>query len=243
LDNVELKDVVAYMQGCIGNRKVDVIGIDACLMTMLEVAYQIRDYALVLVGSEEVEPGEGWPYDRILSELVRSPQMSRAALSKAIVDQYIDSYDKGAPSSPSVTQAAVDLSKLGDITQAVDDPATQLLSKLQKAQTQSDIFRAWKSTTRFYENLYMDLYQFADNLGRVSTDTKIRHACTVIKRTFEGKEGDSPLIAERHLGENLSGVRGLSIYMPPFKNPSDFYRELDFANETKWADFLNAYLQ
>jgi hypothetical protein len=243
LDNKELKNVIAYMQKCIGDRKVDVIGMDACLMTMLEVAYQIRDHALVLVGSEEVEPGEGWPYDRILGELARSPQMSGVALSKTIVNQYIDSYDRGAPFSPSVTQAAVDLSKLGDITQAVDDLATQLLSKLKNDQTQSAIYRAWKSTTRFYDNLYMDLYQFADNLGRISDDTQIQHACTVIKRIFEGKEADSPLIAERHLGENLRDVRGLSIYMPPFKNPSDFYRDLDFANQTRWADFLSAYFQ
>jgi hypothetical protein len=243
LDNMELKDVVAYMRKCIGDRKVDVIGMDACLMTMLEVAYQIRDHALVLIGSEEVEPGDGWPYDPILGELARSPQMSGAELSKNIVNQYIDSYDRGAPFSPSVTQAAVDLSKLGDITQAVDDLAAQLLHKLENSQTQSDIYRAWRNTTRFYENLYMDLYQFADNLGQISDDTQIQHACTAIKRTFDGKEADSPLIAERHLGENLRAVRGLSIYMPPFKNPSDFYRELDFANQTRWTDFLSAYLQ
>ena len=243
LDNKELKNVIAHMQKCIGNRKVDVIGMDACLMTMLEVAYQIRDHALVLVGSEEVEPSDGWPYDLILGGLVRSPKMSGAELSKTIVNHYIDAYDRGAPFSASVTQAAVDLSSLGDIKQAVDDLAIQLLSKLKNAQTESDIYRAWKSTTRFYENLYMDLYQFTDNLGQISDDTQIQHACTAVKRTFEGNEADSPLIIERHLGENLRAVRGLSIYMPPFKNPSDFYRELDFANQTRWADFLSAYLE
>ena len=243
LDNKELKDVIAYMEKCIGNRKVDVIGMDACLMTMLEVAYQIRDHALILVGSEESEPGEGWPYDRILADLARSPRMDGEALSKTIVNRYIDSYDKGAPFSPSVTQAAVDLSKLGDITQAVDDLAAGLLGKLNSTQTQAAIYMAWRNTTRFYENLYMDLYQFADNLGRLSEDRQIQNGCTAIKRTFEGREAASPLIAERHSGESMKAVRGLSIYMPPFKNPSDFYRELDFANQTKWADFLSAYLR
>jgi hypothetical protein len=32
---------------------------DACLMTMLKVAHRLREYARVLVGSEEIEPGEG----------------------------------------------------------------------------------------------------------------------------------------------------------------------------------------
>lgn len=243
LDNKELKDLVAYMQKCIGDRKVDVIGMDACLMTMLEVAYQIRDHALVLVGSEEVEPGDGWPYDRILAKLAGSPEMGGSGLGETIVNAYIASYDRGAPFSPSVTQAAVDLTKLGDITQAVDDLASQLLSRLKNNQTQTDIYRAWRSTTRFYENFYMDLYQFADNLGGMTEDTAIQHACTAIMQTIEGKGADSPLIAERHLGENLRAVRGLSIYMPPFRNPSDFYGELDFANQTHWAEFLRAYLQ
>ena len=243
LDNKELKDVIAYMEKCIGNRKVDVIGMDACLMTMLEVAYQIRDHALILVGSEESEPGEGWPYDRILAELARSPQMDGETLSKTIVNQYIESYDKGAPFSPNVTQAAVDLTRLEDVTQAVDDLAAALLEKLSSTQTQSAIYLAWKRTTRFYENLYMDLYQFADNLGTLSEDRRIKNVCTAIKRIFEGLDAASPLIAERHLGEDMKAVRGLSIYMPPFKNPSDFYRELDFANRTHWAEFLSAYLK
>ena len=45
LDNRELKQVVAYAHRVLG-RPIDVVGMDACLMTMLEVAYQLRDHAL-----------------------------------------------------------------------------------------------------------------------------------------------------------------------------------------------------
>ena len=65
LDNQELKRVLSAAHHLLG-RKVDLVGMDACLMTMLEVAYQIRDHAQILVGSEEVEPGDGWPYDAVL---------------------------------------------------------------------------------------------------------------------------------------------------------------------------------
>jgi hypothetical protein len=77
----------------------------------------------------------------------------------------------------------------------------------------------------------------------MTNETAIQDACTAITQTIDGKGADSPIIAERHLGENLRAVRGLSIYMPPFRNPSDFYGELDFANQTHWAEFLSAYLQ
>ena len=68
LDNQELKRVLATAHRVLG-RKVDLVGMDACLMTMIEVAYQLRDHAQVLVGSEEVEPGPGWPHAAILGDL------------------------------------------------------------------------------------------------------------------------------------------------------------------------------
>lgn len=34
----------------------------------------------------------------------------------------------------------------------------------------------------------------------------------------------------------------LSIYFPPFRDPSAFCEELDFARRSRWADFLGAYL-
>jgi len=52
LDNRELRVVLAGICALLG-RKIDLLGMDACLITMLEVAYQIRDHARVLVGSEE----------------------------------------------------------------------------------------------------------------------------------------------------------------------------------------------
>ena len=57
LDNLELKQVLVDL-----NKKLDIIGFDACLMNMLEVAYQLRDHTEVVVGSEELEPGKGWDW-------------------------------------------------------------------------------------------------------------------------------------------------------------------------------------
>jgi hypothetical protein len=51
-----------------------------------------------------------------------------------------------------------------------------------------------------------------------------------------------PIIAEPHGGRRMAPARGLSIYLAPFRDPSMFYGELDFARRTRWADFLRAYL-
>jgi hypothetical protein len=65
LDNAEMKRALAEAQALAGQR-IDLLGMDACLMSMFEVAYQVKDRATYLVGSQEVEPMDGWPYDRVL---------------------------------------------------------------------------------------------------------------------------------------------------------------------------------
>ena len=80
LDNIELKRVLLEIKKML-KRKIDILGMDACLMSMLEVAYQIKDSSDYQVGSEESEPGEGWPYDRVLKLLAAKPSMSSSQLA------------------------------------------------------------------------------------------------------------------------------------------------------------------
>ena len=90
--------------------------------------------------------------------------------------------------------------------------------------------------------MYVDLHHFAGNLAAASDVRAIRQACVGIERAIEGKGATSPIIAEGHGGPRMQPARGLSIYFPPFQNPSAFYSDLDFARRTRWAEFLDAYL-
>jgi hypothetical protein len=116
LDNQELKRVLATAHRLLG-RKVDVVGMDACLMTMIEMAYQLRDHAKVLVGSEELEPAPGWPHAVILGDLAGSPAMTASALGATVVRRYVESYRHGGEEA---TQSAIDLGRLGDLVEIVD---------------------------------------------------------------------------------------------------------------------------
>ena len=58
----------------------------------------------------------------------------------------------------------------------------------------------------------------------------------------DGDEVRSPIIAQGHAGASMAPARGISIYFPLFLDGSAFYRELDFARATRWADVLDAYL-
>jgi len=87
LDNAKLAQAFADAEK-LTKRKLAVIGMDACLMSTIEVAYQIRDYADYMVGSQEIEQAYGWPYKNILEKLVATPEMSSLDLSQLIVEQF-----------------------------------------------------------------------------------------------------------------------------------------------------------
>jgi len=77
LDTLELGHVLTHASGQAGHA-IDVLGMDACLMSTLEVAYECRADARVVVGSEELEPAAGWPYEEILTDLNATPDRTRA---------------------------------------------------------------------------------------------------------------------------------------------------------------------
>src|SRR5262249_31403284 len=155
LDNRELKQVVADAHRILGH-PVDILGLDACLMTMLEVAYQLRDHVRVLVGSEEVEPGEGWPHAAILGDLTARPAMTPRELAITIVRRYAESYDDG----PDATQSAIDLGKLDDLVGTVDALARALLGALPSANVELTLYTAWRRSLQFLDGLYVDLRHF-----------------------------------------------------------------------------------
>ncbi len=96
------------------------IGFDACLMGMVEVAYEIRNYAQVMVGSEEAEPWGGWPYDGILGDLTAHPSWSPSQLGSAIVDDYYRSYGNDQ------TQSAIDLTRMNTLASTISTFASTM---------------------------------------------------------------------------------------------------------------------
>ena len=71
---------------------VDVYASDACLMQMAEVVYELKNYTKYIVGSEEIEAGDGYTYDLFLGPVVKNPKMTPEQLGQAAVDGYSDHY-------------------------------------------------------------------------------------------------------------------------------------------------------
>jgi hypothetical protein len=86
----ELDDALAEIQRVTGIEKFDIIGLDACLMSQMEVYSALQPYTRYAVASEETEPGLGWAYSAFLSLVIYDPSIDPAQLATNIVDTYID---------------------------------------------------------------------------------------------------------------------------------------------------------
>ncbi len=229
LDNIEMKRLLASTKKIL-KRKIDILGMDACMMSMAEVVYQLRDSVSLTVGSEEVEPGDGWPYNRILARLTKKPTMMPSELATTIVNEYLASY----PANAGVTQSACDLSKAGLLASAVDQLADGLNSHLSDAAVRATVIECRLQTQAYDTPDYIDLYDFCGLLESKTGFDDIRAACSAVKNMIQR---DGVVIRSGYKGKNVKHSNGLSIYFPQ-KSLSSLYATLDFTKKTSWGKFL-----
>jgi hypothetical protein len=85
----ELDQALEEIRAQTGVDKLELIGLDACLMGHLEVMSTLAPYARYAVLSQETEPSLGWAYTAFLRALTQNPDMDGAELGRQIVQSYI----------------------------------------------------------------------------------------------------------------------------------------------------------
>jgi hypothetical protein len=239
LDNMEMKKVLTEAAKLLPEKKFDILGFDACLMNTLEVAFQLKDIAKIIVGSEETEPNAGWPYDKLLDALAEKPDLTPVDLGKVIVDSYIGSYDNGADSEP-VTLSAVNSKKMADVLAAVN----KLALALKKNVSQKDVFYILLKITydvqQFYYPTYKDLFDFARLLNERIDVKEIKDASKAVMDILQPGDDDF-IIASGNLTKSMSGAHGVSIYFPVRERYLKYYSKLDFAKKSKWDELVKAF--
>jgi hypothetical protein len=150
IDTIDIPAAIDMGSG----RKWDVLAFDSSLMQMLEVAYEVRNKATYIVGSEESPPGEGYPYDRFISNLAANPNMSPRDFAIDIVQQTINDYGVNS----NTTQSVLDASKVADIVGPIDDLGAALLSV--KGTYSSEIVFARDNAENYDYPTYHDILDF-----------------------------------------------------------------------------------
>ncbi|MBN2468988.1 MAG: hypothetical protein JXD19_12650 [Deltaproteobacteria bacterium] len=204
---------------------IDIIGFDACLMGMVEVAFEVRDVADVMVSSQDLEPTDGWPYDGILEGLTTVPGMTAAALAELIVTSYRDAY--GGVES----QSAVYMDKISELTDCLD----LLVAILTTDPVDFDAITVARNSARsFHDQDYRDLGAFLEGLAVASESAEVRGEATQCLSALRSA------VFSNHPGA-ADGVQGLSIHLIDVGGdfPSGYNDvNLRFADRTLWDEFL-----
>ena len=238
LDTIELSNVLAQAVQILG-QPLDLLGMDACLMSNLEVAYQTQKYTKYIVASEENEPNDGWPYDAVLKSLVETPDLETSELATHIVNAYIKSYVDRNYSGP-VTQSALNLSQIKAVVDPLDNLADSLVAHMTDAAR--EIWTAQRRSAYFWHRTLWDISNFSEELGRVTSDDSVRTAAEEVRTALEPST-DKFVTAESHNGPKVERCGGVTIYLVSHLfDISRYYSDLDYAQKHRWLSMLRAYL-
>lgn len=214
----------------------DVVFFDACLMGMLESAYEVRDATDYFIAGENLLFAD-YPYDDYLSTATLAATTTPEQLTKSIVARY--NYRLGGENNP-FTIAAFDMRKLRDtqpnnLAQRLNALAALILTELPASPVpttnplRAALKHAYDKAQKFdYDSSltidptdgYVDLADFTTLLSRESgVSTAIKQAALSVTDGISGT--NKLIIKERHVNGHFGGqfwmfdgANGVSIYLP-----------------------------
>ncbi|MHA2504742.1 MAG: clostripain-related cysteine peptidase, partial [Candidatus Kariarchaeaceae archaeon] len=235
-----IRQALENVQNKTGNA-LDVLGFDACHMGASEVFTEFSGLAKVLIGSQEVEPGDGWDYESILDGLKDAPEeVDHERFGTIVVETYERWYRSTGRNK--TTLAAYDLADAPKFTSAMSTLTDCLVKALQNETTAAEMARAieWarNESKSFKGNDQIDLYDFLGHLQQATDDVDIRRKAQDVRGIIERMR-----IAQ-HVGTAAGDAFGISIYFD--HNSSITYTwskgtALKFNDSTSWEQVIKLY--
>jgi|SaaInlLV_10m_DNA_2_1039722.scaffolds.fasta_scaffold00046_48 hypothetical protein len=234
----------------LNGKKIDIVGMDACFMATVEIGSQIKNSAKYLVASQEVEPGSGWNYQRVLSPFI-TQNLSPKSFAQVIVESYKQQYQNRFARQ---TQSAIDMENYELLEHQVNELSLILIKLLESPRENirreivnmiNKIRTDRQYTTSFAYSQYIDLHHFYKSMlvkintlpQQLKTNIDIKKLSSVLKT---GTNILNQLVINNTAGPKVKNAKGLSIYFPGL-HLNKRYSETIFAQKTAWPEFLVAY--
>nr|MCR5401746.1 hypothetical protein [Treponema sp.] len=182
---------------------------DCCLSSTIEIADALQNFGKYMVASEEFLIGGMMNYDKWLTTISETPDISSAELACQIGKYYSSNMKKGQ-NRDSATIAVVDLSKIDMVKLSFQAMASQMTQKTQNVTSFKNLVEGVSrgvkygsnSETEGYTNL-IDLGEFAQSAsGEVPLQSEA--VISAIKNA---------VIYESH-GKNEGNSSGIAVYYP-----------------------------
>lgn len=169
------------------DNKLNVLGFDACLMGMVEIAYEFRDSVNILVASPAVETG-GWRYGNFISTITE--ETKDTDLAKSVVSSYRD-FSSGYIDGN--TLSAIDLTGISALKESIDSLAIKLI-EINSDNTKKSVFLARDNSQHYYKKdllydrelyPYIDLGDFIQQLEQSDIGNKIAYETTLVTENLK----------------------------------------------------------
>jgi len=117
-----------------GENKIDIIGFDACMMGLIEVAYEISSYADYMIASQDTEyvydidVKYGWEYLTALDNLLKNPSYY-ANNPDDLCKEFVDDYPEDINFDQISTLSAIKLDEIDALSSKISDLGEHLHEK------------------------------------------------------------------------------------------------------------------
>jgi hypothetical protein len=213
--------------------KVDIYASDACLMGMVEVASEMADSVQYFLGSQDNEPGEGWPYANFLGKWnTQIDTLSAKDVVTLHAKEYLAAYTKGGVYRPSaVTMSAYDLSQTANYEAAIRGVSDYL-----KNLSSADLSKAQTSMASTKEFGYADFYDLIDYVNQLEKNGLRSSSFENLRQAHQ-----SYVVANEQNQDNKTA--GVSVWVSKgsaYSRDANRYANLRFNQNAQWSGFLKA---
>jgi hypothetical protein len=220
--------------------KFDIIGIDACSMSLVELASELKDFGDFLIASQEDVPDQSFPYEEVLQKLEAYAPDDVERISAAIPELYRQAYQDYVVSAETgtreITLTSIRLKNAGKIEEPLTQLSAALLSSVFDPSCRKAILSARQTARDFALGLFVDLEDFCSQLSGKLADCELKRACDALRDAFNAR-GPETCILENKSGD--SRCHGLSIYFPYLaKTEKDQAQQAFLAGGTDLVDQL-----
>lgn len=231
ITTLQMAQALDEMKAANGGKKIDVFGMDACLMQMGEVLAEIADSVNMVAASEETEPSEGWNYQPPLDFLVKNPTASAREVATKIEESYV-TLNPEEDVQGSVVSAAGVRDALPAMAAFVDE-----LVKFEKL-SKEDVAQAMDATQSYAMSDFKDALDFIKKIKAKSGESSVKDVAGEAETAIM-----AAVKANFTKGETLKKSKGLSVWLPSeyeWRDRKDNYRKLAFGKDSHWTKLLEA---
>ena len=227
----ELKKAIKEALEASSVGKLDILGMDACLMGSLEVLYDLKDVADYIVASASSEPTKGWNY--------RFLEMASYLDPYNLCEKIVDYYFEDLPDEKEITLAVFNTSKIDHFIEKFNILSSRILELFDEDPNFKKQFESYQENLRTYpvspEGKERVLVDFGELLEHLKNESEL--SPYILQIPLE------ELIPYSKVSEDLEGLSGMSVFFPErdfYMSFIEDYCTLSFTQDTYWDDVLSS---